>query len=63
MAKLNGIETVFERTNLGRTAIYAFIASGELRSVKVGRRRLFTDDAIDEFINRLESAGAQSGVA
>ncbi|WP_051365085.1 helix-turn-helix domain-containing protein [Rhodococcus sp. JG-3] len=62
MARLNGIDTVLERTNLGKTAIYGYISTGELRSVKVGRRRLFSDDAIDDFIRRLESS-VQGGAA
>ncbi|KIQ19823.1 excisionase family DNA-binding protein [Rhodococcus sp. MEB064] len=55
MAQLNGIDVVCERTSLGRTAVYERIASGELRSVKVGRRRLVSDQAIDDFIALLES--------
>jgi excisionase family DNA binding protein len=62
MARLNGIDAVIERTSLGKTAIYGYISTGELRSVKVGRRRLFSDDAIDEFIQRLEST-VQGGAA
>lgn len=34
--------------------IWNFIKSGELRSVKLGRRRLVPADAIDEFVADLE---------
>jgi hypothetical protein len=30
------------------------LASGEIRSIKVGKRRLIPDTAIDEYIERLE---------
>lgn len=33
-------------TGLGRTTIYEMLASGELRSVKVGRRRLIPASAL-----------------
>jgi excisionase family DNA binding protein len=35
---------------LGRTAAYAEIAAGRLRSVKVGRRRLVAASAVDDYI-------------
>ena len=38
---------------LGRTSVYAAMASGQLRSVTVGRRRLVPDDAIEQFIAQL----------
>ncbi|GAB7519187.1 hypothetical protein TSUKUMMB_40680 [Rhodococcus sp. no. 34] len=53
MARLNGMNEICARTGLGRTLIYEQIAAGTLRTVKVGRRRLATDEAIDEFIDHL----------
>ena len=38
---------------LGRTSVYAAMASGHLQSVTVGRRRLVPDDAIEQFIAQL----------
>ena len=38
--------------NLGRTAVYAEIAAGRLRSIKVGRRRLVPASAIAEYASR-----------
>ena len=40
------------RINLGRTTVFAAIASGELASVRVGARRLVTLAALDDFIAR-----------
>lgn len=35
---------------IGKTTIYRFIDSGQLRTVKFGRRRLVPVEALDEFI-------------
>ena len=43
---------------IGRSKVYELIASGELRTVKIGRRRLVPAAAIEEFIARLEQRGA-----
>lgn len=45
-AKLGGV---------GRSTVFALWASGELGSVKIGRRRFSTDRQIAEYIARLES--------
>lgn len=42
------------RMGLGRTTVHHLVKSGQLRSVKVGRRRLVTEDEIRRFL----SAGA-----
>jgi excisionase family DNA binding protein len=54
-ARLHHVETVMDRLCLGRSTVFNLIASGQLRSVKVGRRRLVPESAIVEFIERLES--------
>ena len=48
------VEDVAEMLNLGRSKLYSYILSGELRSVKIGRRRLIPPDAVHEFIARLQ---------
>lgn len=35
----------------GRTTIYKFMKEGKLRSVKIGRMRFITSDAIIDFLN------------
>ncbi|MCW2652674.1 MAG: ethanolamine utilization protein EutA [Mycobacterium sp.] len=57
VARLHDIEGVMERLKLGRSTVFAELASGRLRSVKVGRRRLVPESAIADFIAGLE-AGA-----
>jgi hypothetical protein len=46
-AKLGGI---------GRSTVFGLWSSGELASVKVGKRRFSTDKQIAEYISRLEGA-------
>lgn len=50
--------TVEEAANLlrlGRTTTYNLVLDGQLRSVKIGRRRLVVRVGLQEFIARLES--------
>jgi excisionase family DNA binding protein len=53
-ARLHTVEAVMERLCLGRSTVFALMGSGELRSCKVGRRRLIPESAIVEFIETLE---------
>jgi excisionase family DNA binding protein len=58
-AQLHDIETVQARLNCGRSTVFELIKTRELRSVKVGRRRLVTEASLVEFIERLDKqAGA-----
>lgn len=50
-------------TGLGRSNFFSKLASGEIRSVKIGKRRLVPDTAIDEYIEALEAESASPGVA
>lgn len=44
---------------LSRTKVYELIATGELRTVKIGRRRFVPATAVQEFVDRLvEAQGA-----
>lgn len=54
-ARLLTVETTMERLSLGRSSVFALIGSGDLRSCKVGRRRLIPESAIVEFIANLEA--------
>jgi excisionase family DNA binding protein len=48
--KLNKIEDVMERLRVGRSTVFGLLASGRLRSVKIGRRRLIPEQALVDFI-------------
>ena len=52
---LNTVEATGKKLGTGRAKIFRLIAAGELRSVKVGKRRMISDAAIEDFIERLES--------
>ncbi|WP_047890192.1 excisionase family DNA-binding protein [Rhodococcus sp. ARP2] len=53
--RLRAIPGVMEDLSVGRSKVFELIESGELRSVKIGRRRLVPSTAIAEYIERLES--------
>lgn len=61
-AQLHPVGSVMQRLSVGRSAVFELIASGELRSVKIGRRRLVSEAAIRDYIARLES-GSTDGTA
>jgi excisionase family DNA binding protein len=42
---------------IGRSTIYKLVATGELRSVKVGKKILIPDSAIHEFVERDQHNG------
>jgi len=41
--------------NVGRSTAFAIVLSGQVRSVKIGNKRLVPADAVDEFIQALEA--------
>ena len=55
--KLLNVDQACECLGLGRWSIYKLIREGRLKSVQVGKRRLFTQGAIRKFIARLEEEG------
>jgi excisionase family DNA binding protein len=57
-ARLNQIEDVMDRLGIGRSTVFGLLASRELRSVKIGRRRLVPEQAIIDFVAKLD---AQAG--
>jgi excisionase family DNA binding protein len=51
---------------MGRTAVFALIKSGRLRSIKLGGARFITADALRAFVCELEDEAAmrvEAGVA
>lgn len=54
IARLNSIEDVMERLSIGRSTAFDLIGTRRLRSIKVGRRRLVSETALIEFIERLD---------
>lgn len=52
---LYSAEEAADLLGIGRTFMFALLASGEISSLKIGKRRKVTRDALDEFILRLQS--------
>jgi excisionase family DNA binding protein len=50
------VDQAAERLSVGRSLLYTRLLRGDLRSVKVGRRRLVPAAALDQFIEQLERA-------
>ena len=50
--ELLSIDRTSRRLGIGRTAVYDAIGRGDLRSIKVGRRRLIPADALAELTQR-----------
>ena len=42
------------RLGIGRSSIYKLIGTGELASIKIGRRRLIRVDVIDAFLAKAD---------
>ncbi|WP_080953845.1 MULTISPECIES: helix-turn-helix domain-containing protein [Xanthomonas] len=57
------LEQASEVTGLGRTAFYRQIAMNQIRTFKVGRRRMVSAQALREFIDKKEREATASGVA
>lgn len=53
-ARLLNVEEVQARLNCGRSTVFELIKTRDLRSVKVGRRRLVSEASLTEFIERLD---------
>jgi excisionase family DNA binding protein len=52
-AKLLPVEAVMAQLGVGRSTVYELLGSNQLRSVKIRRRRLVPQAAVDELIANL----------
>ncbi|MFL0276985.1 helix-turn-helix domain-containing protein [Mycobacterium sp. SMC-19] len=59
-SRLWTVEAVMQRLSIGRSMVFDLIRSGELRSVKVGRRRLVSETAINDYIDRVDQTGGDA---
>jgi excisionase family DNA binding protein len=55
--RLHDIPALMERLNLGRSTVFELIRTGQLRSIKMGRRRLVSESALVECIAQLDQQG------
>lgn len=58
MSQLLTEKDVRRRIPIGHSKYYELIASGALRSVKIGRRRFVTEQAVIDYITHLDQAAA-----
>lgn len=59
-ARLLPIEAVMAQLNVGRSTVFELIGTQALSSVKIGRRRLVPQSAIDDYVSRLISEAASA---
>jgi len=52
------VEQAARRLKVGRTTVYALIASGALESVTIGRLRRIPADALPKYVTSLRSLAA-----
>jgi len=55
------IEDLRRELNAGRSTVFELIRTGELPSIKIGRRRLVTEQALMEYLARLQSPSGAGG--
>ena len=55
MSQLLTESEVRKRIPVGHSKYYELIGSGELRSVRIGRRRFVTESAVAEYIAKLDA--------
>ncbi|MBF6285409.1 helix-turn-helix transcriptional regulator [Nocardia cyriacigeorgica] len=53
--RLHRIPEACAALGIGRSYLYELMGAGRIRSVKVGRRRLVPESAIQEFIEQLDA--------
>lgn len=58
MSKLLKEAEVRKLIPIGRSKYYELVGSGELRSVKIGRRRFVTEQAVIDYISALDQVAA-----
>jgi excisionase family DNA binding protein len=56
---LHQVSEAVELTGIGRSKLYELMGSGELESVKCGKRRLIPAEALMAFVERLRAEQRQ----
>jgi excisionase family DNA binding protein len=57
-ARLLQVEAVMAQLGVGRSTVFELIGTNRLRSVKIGRRRLIPQSAVDQFVANLIAGDA-----
>ena len=59
--RLLSVEEAASRLGIKRTALYSLIQSGELGSIRVGRRRLVAESTLGDFISSISETRDGAG--
>jgi excisionase family DNA binding protein len=57
---LYSVEDAAQLLGIGRTFMFHLVATGEICSVKIGKRRKIPRDALDDYVDRLRSEQASA---
>lgn len=60
-ARLLPVEAVITQLGVGRSTVFELMSSQRLRSVKIGRRRLVPQSAVDDFVADLLASEPAGG--
>lgn len=55
------VSEVQQILGLGRSQVYAYLLRGDLRSLKLGRRRKIPVEALHDFVRWLQETSGQDG--
>lgn len=53
----HSLEAAGESVGLGKSSMRKFVDNGDLRSFKVGNRRLISHESLEQFVKLLEQRG------
>lgn len=56
-------EAAAERLSIGRSKVFELIASGQLESFTIGRRRVVPAEALEEFVQRRRQRHGEEAIA
>ena len=59
---LYSVEEAAELLGIGRTFMFELVATGQVASLKLGKRRKIPRSALDEYVTRLAAEQAASGI-
>jgi excisionase family DNA binding protein len=57
MSELLTLDELAARLRSGKRTAERLVARGDIRSVKVGRKRLVPEDAVEQYLRRAEKRG------
>lgn len=59
----NTVDEAARKSRIGRSMLYCLMNTGRLRYLKIGKRRLITDAALEQLLSELEAETAAGKAA